>query len=129
MDHEPVGPQSLRCPLCTARILLRANSSEFSQPILSSTRRSTTGRHHRELPTAAKPPLGPVGGCGASADNSPCSAADASPVTLVSDGKPLQIKHLCFMASRSSVRQGVFSGPKSPDAPEPVGTRPTNSIK
>jgi hypothetical protein len=60
-----------------------------------------------------------VGGCGASAGKSPCSAADASPVTLVSDGKPLQIRHLCFVASRSSVRQGVFSGPKSPDAPEP----------
>ena len=59
-------------------------------------------------------------GSGASADNSPSSAADACPVTLVSDGKPLEIGHLCFAASRSSVHQGVFSGPKSADAPEPL---------
>jgi hypothetical protein len=44
---------------------------------------------------------------------------DVSPVTLVSDGKPREIRHLRFAACRSSVRQRVFSGPKSPDAPEP----------
>jgi hypothetical protein len=58
-------------------------------------------------------------GSGASTANSPCSAADAPPVTLVSDWKLLEIRHVCFAACRSSVRQPVFSGPKSPDAPEP----------
>jgi uncharacterized protein DUF2779 len=44
----------------------------------------------------------------------------SSSVTLVSDGKPREIRHLRFAACRSSVRQRVFSGPKSPDAPGPV---------
>src|ERR1039457_2506173 len=58
-------------------------------------------------------------GSGASVDNSPSSAADACPVTLVSDGKQPKTRHLCFAACWSSVRQRPFSRPKSPDAPEP----------
>ena len=49
----------------------------------------------------------------------PSSGADTCPVTLVSDGKRPEIRHLCFAACRSSVRQRACSGPKSPDAPEP----------
>ena len=60
-----------------------------------------------------------MAGSGASADNSPCSAADEPPVTFVSDGNRLEIRHLRFAASRSYARQQVFSSPKSPDAPEP----------
>src|SRR5450631_1180628 len=46
-------------------------------------------------------------------------AADASRVGLVSDWKRLKLKHMCFAVCRSSVRERAFSGPKSPDAPEP----------
>lgn len=74
------------------------------------------GTRRRPLPAADFIYPNAATGSGASADNSPCWAADASPVTLVSDGKPREIRHLCFAASRSSVRPGVFSGPKSPDA-------------
>ena len=58
-------------------------------------------------------------GSGASADNSPCSAAEALKGTLVNDGKRLEMRHFCFAACASSVRQEVFAGPKSLDAPEP----------
>src|ERR1022692_5072587 len=46
-------------------------------------------------------------------------AADASRVGLVSDWKRLKLKHMCFAVCRSSARERAFSGPKSPDAPEP----------
>src|ERR1019366_9507811 len=59
-------------------------------------------------------------GSGASADNSLRSAAEALKGTLVSDGKRLEIRHFCFAACGSSIRQEVFAGPKSLDAPEPV---------
>jgi hypothetical protein len=58
-------------------------------------------------------------GSGASADNSLSSTAEAPKVTLVGDGKRLEIRHLGFAACESSIRQGVFAGPKSLDAPEP----------
>ena len=58
-------------------------------------------------------------GSGASEDNSLCSAAEALKGTLVNDGKRLEIRHFCFAACGSSVRQEVFAGPKSLDAPEP----------
>jgi hypothetical protein len=58
-------------------------------------------------------------GSGASADNSLRSAAEALKGTLVSDGKRLEIRHFCFAACGSSIRQEVFAGPKSLDAPEP----------
>src|ERR1022692_5341129 len=58
-------------------------------------------------------------GSGASADNSLRSAAAALKGTLVSDGKRLEIRHFCFAACGSSIRQEVFAGPKSLDAPEP----------
>ena len=58
-------------------------------------------------------------GSGASADNSLRSAAEALKGTLVNDGKRLEIRHFCFAACGSSVRQKVFAGPKSLDAPEP----------
>src|ERR1035441_94801 len=58
-------------------------------------------------------------GSGASADNSLRSAAEALKGTLVNDGKRLEIRHFCFAACGSSVRQEVFAGPKSLDAPEP----------
>jgi hypothetical protein len=60
------------------------------------------------------------GGSGASADNSLRSAAEALKGTLVSDGKRLEIRHFCFAACGSSIRQEVFAGPKSLDAPEPA---------
>src|ERR1022692_1406708 len=60
-------------------------------------------------------------GSGASADNSLRSAAEALKGTLVNDGKRLEIGHFCFAACGSSIRQEVFAGPKSPDAPEPAG--------
>ena len=63
-------------------------------------------------------------GSGASADNSLRSAAEALKGTLVSDGKRLEITHFCFAACGSSIRQEVFAGPKSLDAPEPNLTRP-----
>jgi hypothetical protein len=47
-------------------------------------------------------------------------AADASRVGLVSDWKRLKLKHMCFAVCRSSARERAFSGPKSPDAPEPL---------
>src|ERR1039458_7642903 len=59
-------------------------------------------------------------GSGASADNSLRSAAEALKGTLVSDGKRLEIRHFCFAACGSSIRQEVFAGPKSLDAPEPL---------
>jgi hypothetical protein len=59
-------------------------------------------------------------GSGASADNSLRSTAEAPKVTLVRDGKRLEIKHLGFAACGSSIRQGEFAVPKSPDAPEPA---------
>jgi hypothetical protein len=59
------------------------------------------------------------GGSGASADNGLRSTAEAPKVTLVRDGKRLEIKHLGFAACGPSIRQGVFAGPKSQDAPEP----------
>src|ERR1035438_9004972 len=58
-------------------------------------------------------------GSGASADNSLRSAAEALKGTLVSDGKRLEIRHFRFAACGSSIRQEVFAGPKSLDAPEP----------
>jgi hypothetical protein len=60
-----------------------------------------------------------IAGSGASADNSLRSAAEALKGTLVSDGKRLEIRHFCFAACGSSIRQEVFAGPKSLDAPEP----------
>jgi hypothetical protein len=68
-----------------------------------------------------------MSGSGASADNSLRSAAEALKSTLVSDGKRLEIRHLCLAACGSSIREGVFAGPKSLDAPEPqrVSLRPT----
>jgi hypothetical protein len=62
-------------------------------------------------------------GSGASADNSPCSAAGEPPVTLGSDGNRLEIRHLCFAACQPSARQRVCFSPKSPDAPEPSPLR------
>jgi hypothetical protein len=59
-------------------------------------------------------------GSGASADNSLRSAAEAIRGTLASDVKRLEIGHFCFPACESSIRPGVFAGPKSLDAPEPV---------
>src|SRR5450759_31258 len=50
-------------------------------------------------------------------------AADASRVGLVSDWKRLKLKHMCFAVCRSSARERAFSGPKSPDAPEPPNLR------
>src|ERR1039457_6210450 len=50
-------------------------------------------------------------------------AADASRVDLVSDWKRLELKHMCFAVCRSSARERAFSGPKSPDAPEPYFRR------
>src|SRR5450755_728611 len=64
-----------------------------------------------------RPPLG----SGASADNSLRSAAESLKGTLVSGGKRLEIRHFCFAACGSSIRQEVFAGPKSLDAPEPAG--------
>ena len=58
-------------------------------------------------------------GSGASADNSLRSAAEALKGSLVSDGKRLEIRHFCFAACGSSIRQEVFAAPKSLDAPEP----------
>jgi hypothetical protein len=69
-------------------------------------------------------------GSGASADNSLRSAAEALKSTLVSDGKRLEIRHFCFAACGSSIRQEVFAGLKSLDAPEPgVFERTENSVK
>jgi hypothetical protein len=39
--------------------------------------------------------------------------AEALKGTLVSDGKRLEIRHFCFAACGSSIRQEVFAGPKS----------------
>jgi hypothetical protein len=61
----------------------------------------------------------PIAGSGASADNSLRSTDDAPKVTLVKDGKRLEIRHLGFAACGPSICQGVFGGPKSLDAPEP----------
>jgi hypothetical protein len=47
------------------------------------------------------------------------STAEAPKVTLVTDGKRLEIRHLGFAACGSSIRRGAFAGPKSLDAPEP----------
>jgi hypothetical protein len=66
--------------------------------------------------------VGWLGGSGASADNSLRSAAEALKGTLVSDGKRLEIRHFCFAACGSSIRQEVFAGPKSLDAPEPFAS-------
>jgi hypothetical protein len=52
------------------------------------------------------------------------STAEAPKVTLVRDRKRLEIRHLGFAACGSSIRQGAFAVPKSPDAPEPM--QPTN---
>jgi hypothetical protein len=46
------------------------------------------------------------------------STAEAPKVTLVRDGKRLEMRHLGFAACGSSIRQGVFAGPQSLDAPE-----------
>src|ERR1019366_7968192 len=46
-------------------------------------------------------------------------AAESLKGTLVSGGKRLEIRHFCFAACGSSIRQEVFAGPKSLDAPEP----------
>src|ERR1022692_2476048 len=63
---------------------------------------------------------GPFRGfCCICGQNSLRSAAEALKGTLVSDGKRLEIRHFCFAACRSSIRQEVFAGPKSLDAPEP----------
>jgi hypothetical protein len=61
----------------------------------------------------------PIEGSGASADNSLRSAAEVLKSTLVNDGKRLEIRHFCLAACGSSIREGVFAGPKSLDAPEP----------
>jgi len=82
---------------------------------------SRFGFHAAASLMVASSDISQIRGSGASADNSPSSGADASPVTLVSDGKRPEIRHLCFAACWSSVRQRPFSRPKSPDAPEPVG--------
>ena len=60
-----------------------------------------------------------ITGSGASAVTRARSVADAPPVALVSDRKQLATTHMRLTASQSSVRQRVFSRPKSPDAPEP----------
>jgi hypothetical protein len=49
--------------------------------------------------------MGQLAGSDASADNSLCSGAEGPPVTFVSDGNRLEIRHVCFAACRSSVRQ------------------------
>jgi hypothetical protein len=49
-------------------------------------------------------------GSDASADNSLRSAAEALKGTLVSDWKRLEIRHFCFAACGSSIRQEVFAG-------------------
>src|ERR1700726_4934279 len=46
-------------------------------------------------------------------------------ITLVRDGKRLEIRHLGFTVCGSSIRQGVFAGPKSLDAPEPSACDPS----
>jgi hypothetical protein len=52
--------------------------------------------------------------------------AEAPNVTLVRDGKRLEIRHLGFAACGSSIRQEAFAGSKSLDAPEPLlGARST----
>ena len=66
---------------------------------------------------------GPEFGSGASADNSLRSAAEALKGTLVNDGKRLEIRHFCFAACESSVRQEVFAGPKSLMHQNPGGRR------
>jgi hypothetical protein len=48
------------------------------------------------------------------------------PVTLVSDGKRPETRHLCFAACWSSVRQRPFPRPKSLDAPEPGALKVNN---
>jgi predicted signal transduction protein with EAL and GGDEF domain len=48
------------------------------------------------------------------------STAEALKSTLVSDGKRLEITHFCLAACGTSIREGVFAGPKSLDAPEPA---------
>ena len=68
-------------------------------------------------------------GSGASADNSPSSHTDACPVTLVSDGKQPETRHLCFAACRSSVHERAFCDLKSPDAPELISSRPQLAMK
>src|SRR5450631_4469370 len=49
-----------------------------------------------------------IRGSGASADNSLRSAAEALKGTLVSDVKRLEIRHFCFAACGSSIRQEVL---------------------
>ena len=49
VDCEPVGPQSLRCPLCAKGILFRPDSAEFSESGLPASRGSAAGRHHGQL--------------------------------------------------------------------------------
>jgi hypothetical protein len=62
----------------------------------------------RDHLTTSSPP-----GSGASAVNSPCSAADAASVILVSNWKRLEIRHLCFETCQSSVRSEA-SPPQNP---------------
>ena len=63
-------------------------------------------------------------GSGASADNSLRATAEAPKVTLVREENRLELRHLGLAACAPSIRQGVFAGPESLDAPEPSsGTR------
>src|ERR1022692_2844650 len=80
----------------------------------------TEGHREAARQSSTRPPVLAVDGSGASADNSLRSAAEAFKGTLVSDGKRLEIRHFCFAACGSSIRQEVFAGPKSLDAPEPL---------
>jgi len=59
-------------------------------------------------------------GSGTFADNSRNSIAEAPRVTLLGDGKRLEIRDFGSSTYGPSIRQGVFTSPKSLDAPEPL---------
>src|ERR1017187_555499 len=98
MEHDPtsvrLGREPVRNDSCESRYL-----------------GISTHRHSKNQPVRKS-------GSGASADNSLRSAAEALKGTLVSGGKRLEIRHFCFAACGSSIRQEVFAGPISLDAPE-----------
>src|ERR1017187_5482486 len=100
MEHDPtsvrLGREPVRNDSCVSRYLgISSHRHSKNQPVRKS-------------------------GSGASADNSLRSVAEALKGTLVSGGKRLEIRHFCFAACGSSIRQEVFAGPKSLDAPEPA---------
>ena len=95
-------------------------ASGLQQPQRPEARAATlVGRSRRSRCYPAATPDKQKGGFWCICGQQSVLGRDVSPVTLISDGKPREIRHLRFAACRSSVRQRVLSGPKSPDAPEP----------